>query len=273
MDAIRDAIYRVTAVDRPMTVRQVFYRLVSEHVIGKTEAEYKRTVCRLLAEMRRSGEIPFDWIADSTRWMRKPDTYTGLAAMLEESAALYRRDLWAGQHAYVEIWLEKEALAGVLYETTAEWGVPLMVTRGYPSISFLHAAAAALTAEHKPVYLYYFGDRDPSGVDIQRAVEDGIREFAPEADFTVEPVAVTALQVENWELPTRPTKRSDTRSKGWKGGSVELDAILPRDLRQMAREVIECHVDHGELARLRRVEAEERRTLEAIAANWNGAPE
>jgi len=82
MDTIREAIYEVLEADNPMTVRQVFYQLVGRGAIEKTEAEYKQTIGRLLTEMRRAGEIPFDWIADNTRWMRKPRTYDSLRNML-----------------------------------------------------------------------------------------------------------------------------------------------------------------------------------------------
>ena len=112
-----------------MTVRQVFYRLVSSGVIPKTEASYKNIVVRLLGIMRREGDLPFRWIADNTRWMRKPSTYSSLEHALDNTIATYRRALWDQQDSYVEIWLEKDALAGVLYDVTAEWDVPLMVTR------------------------------------------------------------------------------------------------------------------------------------------------
>jgi hypothetical protein len=180
---ICDAMVRVIAEDRPMTVRQVFYRLVSEGVVGKTEQEYKGTVVRLLAELRRERAIPFSWIADNTRWMRKPTTHSSLADALERTAETYRRAIWDNQSAYVEVWLEKEALAGVLDRVTRAWDVPLMVTRGYPSITYLHSSAETIEAIDKPTFLYYFGDRDPSGLDIPRKVEQGIREFAPNANI------------------------------------------------------------------------------------------
>jgi hypothetical protein len=99
-------------------------------VIAKTEGEYKITVVRLLGDMRRNGEIEFDWIAGNTRWMRKPRTFSSLENMLKRTAEAYRRSVWDNQECYVEIWLEKDALAGVLYEETGAWDVPLMVTRG-----------------------------------------------------------------------------------------------------------------------------------------------
>ena len=182
-------------------------QLVSRGLIRKTESEYKNMVVRLLTKMRMSGELPFGWIADSTRWMRKPTTDDSLGALLSRTAETYRRDFWATQDAYVEIWLEKEALAGVLVQITDPWDVPLMVTRGYSSITFLHSAAAQIRDIKKPTYLYYFGDHDPSGKDISRNVRERITEFAPDADVTFERVAVTPEQIAEWELPTRPTKK------------------------------------------------------------------
>lgn len=196
MDDIRTALYDILASDNPMTVRQVFYQLVSHGAIDKTESEYKQTVIRLLTTMRRSGEVPYEWIADNTRWMRKPRSYSSLKDMLEQSTEFYRRALWNEQDAYVEIWLEKDALAGVIYEVTAEFDVPLMVTRGYASLSYLHSAAEAISAQGKPSYLYYFGDWDPSGRDITRAVEAGLREMAPDAEIYFDRAAVTEGQIE-----------------------------------------------------------------------------
>jgi len=266
MGAIRRALYDTLEADHPATVRQVFYRLVSNGTIAKTEAEYKQTVCRLLGEMRLSGEIPFGWIADNTRWMRKPTTYSSLDQALRHTAEAYRRSLWDTQDVYVEVWLEKDALAGVLMEETKPWDVPLMVTRGYPSLSYLYEAAAQIRACHKPAHLYYFGDYDPSGMDITRNVEQRLRQFAPAAEIHFERLAVTPNQIDAWQLPTRPTKRSDSRSKGFEGGSIEVDAIPPAQLRALARAHIERHIDQRALDVLRVAEREERRWLQRLVA-------
>jgi hypothetical protein len=261
---VRGEILAVLAVSNPQSVRQLFYQLVTRGAIDKTEADYKQTVCRLTAEMRRSGELPYDWLADSTRWMRKPTTYASLNSMLEHQQDFYRRDLWAEQDAYVEVWLEKDALSGVLYDVTSEWDVPLMVTRGYPSLSFLHSAAAQIREEKRPVYLYYFGDHDPSGVDITRAVEEGIRGFAPDADLHFNRVAVQDWQIEAYGLQTRPTKKTDSRSRNFDGESVEVDAIPAETLKAICRNRIVSHIDHDRLDRLREVEKAERTTLSYI---------
>ncbi len=264
---LRGVILEVVAEFRPMTVRQVFYQLVTRGVIDKTEREYKSTVCRLLVDMRRDGDLPFDWIADNTRWMRKPTTHGSLKSMLDRCQHTYRRAIWNDQDAYVEVWLEKEALAGVLVEVTAEWDVPLMVTRGYPSVSFLHSAAEVIAEESRPVYLYYFGDRDPSGVDIDRFVEKELRAYAPDCDLTFSREAVLDWQIQHYDLQTRPTKKSDSRSSGFDGESVEVDAIAPDELRSLCRDCIEQHIDNDLLARTQRVEEAERQTLAQIAGH------
>jgi hypothetical protein len=247
--------------ENPMTIRQLFYRMVTLGAIDKMEAEYKGTVVRLMGEMRRDGELPFSWIADNTRWMRKPDTFSSLEGYLRLSAETYRRAVWDNQDAYVEIWLEKDALAGVLIDVTEPWDVPLMVTRGYASLSYLHSAAEAIKAQRKPAFLYYFGDHDPSGLDINRAVEEGLRDFAPEAEISFERVAVTAEQIEALSLPTRPTKTTDSRSKGFEGGSVEVDAIPPDDLRRMVEVCITRHIDPRAYTQLMLQQRLERDTL------------
>ena len=294
IEAIRRALADCLEGDNPQTVRGAFYRMTTEGMVPKTEAGYG-TVKRLLAQMRRSGEIPYSWIADGTRWMRRPTTYDSVEDALRSTAATYRRALWSDSPVAVEVWCEKEALAGVLVEVTDVWDVPLMVTRGYPSLSFLHSAAETIHERDKhgkQTAIYYFGDHDPSGTDIDRAIRQGIGEsllaleppwldiFAvnrPDADqheqafddyATFERVAVTGQQISAWNLPTRPTKSSDSRSAKFKGDSVELDAISPARLRQLAEQAIEGHVDRHRLKVLRVAEEEERRGLEQLAAGF-----
>ena len=101
------------------------------------------------------------WLADATRWMRKPDTFGGIEEALDDCARYYRKALWRDAGAYAEIWLEKDALAGVIYPITDTYDVPLMVARGYASLSFLHSAAEAISERGVPVYIYHLGDFDP----------------------------------------------------------------------------------------------------------------
>lgn len=182
----------------------------------------------------------------------------------------YRRALWDDQSAYVEVWSEKDALTGVLYEVTGRWDVPLMVTRGFPSLSFLHSASETIHSQNKPIYIYDFGDHDPSGVLIPQKIEETLRELAPGIELHFERVAVTDEQIALWGLQTRPTKQTDSRSKNFEGESVEVDAIPPDTLRNLLNNLIESHVDEGSLAATIATEEAERATLDNIIKHRNG---
>jgi len=177
-----------------------------------------------------------------------------------------------------------------------------MVTRGYPSLSFLYTAAETIAAQDKPIYLYYFGDHDPSGVDIPRKVEKDLREFVTDIrlgrddmQFEVDPdmqfadmkeswrdvynkeierdihfkrVAVTPEQIASLNLTTRPTKRTDSRIKSFEGESVEVDAIPPKALRQIVSDCITQHIDQKAYDVLMDAEAGEREALMAVARGY-----
>jgi hypothetical protein len=145
-----------------------------------------------------------------------------------------------------------------------------MVARGYSSISFLHSSARAIEAKGKPAFIYHFGDLDPSGVDAARDIEAKLRRYAPDAEIHFERPAVTRQQANEWNLPSRPTKLTDTRAKKWIGTSVELDAIPAARLRSIVRECIERHIDQQQLAMLRTAEESERELLVKWAKTYGG---
>ncbi|MCB0074630.1 MAG: hypothetical protein KDE20_24360, partial [Caldilineaceae bacterium] len=154
---IEDAIYATLEADNPQTCRGLFYQLVSRGVIPKSEAAYKGQVVRLATRMRLERRLPFHWIADNTRWRYGGTAYHNLEDWFDASERAYRLDLWANQPEYVEIWLEKDALTGVLLKVTDPLHVPLMVCRGYPSLTYLANAAAHLRGVDRPTHLYYLG--------------------------------------------------------------------------------------------------------------------
>lgn len=245
----------------PVTVRQMFYALTTRGAIDKTEKCYKQVAYRLL-QMRRLGIIPYSFLADNTRWMRKTKSYNSLADFLAISQKTYRHSLWAEQDTCVEIWIEKDALAGVVSDVTSKWDVPLMVTRGFPSETFVYEAAENIKGNGKPAFLYYFGDYDPSGMAISDNLGDKLKRWKVDAQF--ERVAVTEGQIAEYSLPTRPTKIKDTRSKKWRGDSVELDAFRPAVLRQMVENCITRHINASEYERIERIEKAERDTLSSV---------
>ena len=247
-----------------MTVRQVFYQGTVHRVVDKTEAGYSQ-VQRALVDLQRCGRIPYGWIADNTRWTIKPETFRNAGHALRQIAKFYRKRLWEDLPHYAEVWIEKDALSSVVSPVTAEFDVPLMVTRGYASLAYLHNAAEHIKAIGKPTFIYHLGDFDPSGQDAAQKIEREIRHFAPEVPLTFKRLAVLPQQITEWNLPTRPTKMSDTRAKGFGEISVELDAIYPNRLRQMVQEALEVHLPEDQFEVLRAAEDSEREFLHAMA--------
>jgi hypothetical protein len=257
VEARREALLDIIDGGKPMTVRQVFYQATVRGLVEKAESGYAKVQTDLTI-MRRNGELAYDWLADNTRWQRKPRTFNGVEEALQHTAEFYRKSLWADADCYAEIWLEKDALAGVIYPVTATYDVPLMVARGYASLSFLHTAAEYINDLIVPTYIYHLGDFDPSGVNAGEKIEATLREMAPNADITFRRLAVTPEQIVEWNLPTRPTKKSDTRSKNFGEISVELDAIEPNRLRRLVQQAIEQHLPKRQFKVLKAAEESER---------------
>ena len=256
-------IYEWAEEYHPVTVRQLFYRLSTLEAVPKEDSGYD-AVQRVCANMRREGLLPYAWIADNTRWVRRATTFHSLKDALRTTAITYRRNLWESQPFRVEIWLEKDALAGVIMDIIETWDVPLMVVKGYPSLSFLHTAAEEIqmaTEHNKKTQIFYFGDYDPSGKDIPRVIKRDIQKMQPRADFEIKEVAVTEQQITDWDLPSRTTKKTDSRSKNFSGKSVELDAIPPADLRQLVEESIASLADPYELEMTKKIEKAERESI------------
>jgi hypothetical protein len=263
VEARREAFLEIIDDGRPMTVRQVFYQATVRDLVEKAESGYAK-VQNDLTLLRRAGELPYDWLADNTRWQRKPKTFDSVEDALRETAAFYRKSLWTRADSYVEIWLEKDALAGVIYPVTSMYDVPLMVARGYASLSFLYSAAEFIAELDVPAYIYHLGDFDPSGVNAGEKIEETLRELAPDAEIVFERVAVTPEQITEWDLPTRPTKASDTRVKNFGDISVELDAIESNQLRALVQETIEIHLPADEFQVLKVAEQSEREIISRL---------
>lgn len=260
----RRALLEIVSAAKPATVRQIFYLASVRGIVSKDEGGYSRVQIDLV-EMRRSGQLPYGWIVDHTRWQRRPVTFDSIDEALEDTAASYRKSLWRDAESYVEIWLEKDALSGVITPITRKFDVPLMVARGYAYETFLHSAGEYMEEIEKPCFVYHFGDFDPSGQDAARAVEKGLRQHAPGAEIHFERVAVTQSQIDDWDLPSRPTKVSDSRAKNFGSVSVELDAIDPNTLRSLVDEVISRHLSAEQYEILIEAEKKERDLFVGLA--------
>jgi len=266
----RRALLGIIAEMKPMTVRQVFYQASVRGLVDKSDSGYAKVQTDLV-HMRREGDLPYSWLADNTRWQRRPNTFDSPEQALRNTANFYRKSLWTEADAYVEIWLEKDALAGVVLPITDMYDVPLMVARGYASLSFLHSAAEQIMWEERPTYIYHLGDYDPSGVNAGEKIEQTLREMAADAEIHFERIGVTADQIIELALPTRPTKETDSRAKSFGSVSVELDAIPPDYLRELVRWSIERHLPPEKFEILKAAEESERRLINGLVGMMGGA--
>ncbi len=260
MEAIQAAIFSELEETHPQSVRHVFYRMVALGLVPKQEKLGYETVKNQLLKMRKDGRVPWSWIADATRWARKPISYGSLDEALEHTRRTYRRDIWREAEHYVEVWCESDSISSVIVDITAEYDVPLMVSRGFSSATFLWESAQVIAEVGKPAYLYYFGDWDPSGKIIPEHIERELRDHAPEAEIHFERIALKPVQIHRWDLPTKPVKES-SHSKGFIGGTVEIEALPVSRLLDLVRACIVQHVDQRHVDDLEVTEESERGIL------------
>jgi hypothetical protein len=252
----RRQVLEIITEEHPATVRQIDYQAVVKKIVDKDEKGYD-AVQRMLTELRRDETIPYEWVVDHGRLVRRPFTVNGIVEALNETRKQHRKSPWQYVPDYVQVWVEKDALLGVVEPVTSEYDVPLLSSRGYSSLSLLHKAAQELNELLGcPIYIYQFGDLDPSGLQASEVIERELRGFAPDANIHFERIGITLQQIKDFDLwsALRDTKRDDPRFKWFRdkyrdepilnGGllSVELDAIRPSLLRGLVREVIERHL-------------------------------
>lgn len=245
-----------------MSIRHLFYRLESEGMIAKSQEEYKKLQGHL-TKWRRAHLIPWGVFTDNTRWHIGGKTFSGLKEARDRTVETYRRDLWETQEHYVEVWVEKDAVAGIVSAVADTFGVKTFVCRGNASLTSLYEAAdtfKVMQERGKQVSIIYLGDHDPSGLHIDASARESLR-----ADFGVEVrfirAAVTPEQIHDLELPTRPVKNGDKRAAEWEGGCVEVDAIPTRTLKQIVEAQITAHIEPGAWAALQQIEEMEKETL------------
>ena len=260
---IRNAIADVLSAEHPMTLRQVYYQLVSCQVVPNSLRSYQ-AVGRSLVDMRKAGEVPWEWVEDRLRRPRQVGMWADVADFADTAVRAYRRDVWADQDELVEAWVEKDALSGIFEDVLRPYGVTLNVGRGYDGWDSVHNAAERYLSE-KPVTVLYFGDFDPTGVDISRSLAERLAFF--ESRPTLVRVALNKDDVERYQLPFDFGKASDSRHARFVARfgdmAVELDALPVGVLRERIRSEVESRMDLAALARIRDLEEGERAAIAA----------
>lgn len=251
-----------------MTLRQLYYQLVSRDIIANQQSEYAK-LSTLLTEARMYGLIDWDFIEDRIRVPKKASEWGDINELVDNAISQYRRDRWIGQEYYIEVWVEKDALSGVLEPITRRYHVTLMVNRGYSSASAMHDASLRLRRkekEGKKTIILYLGDHDPSGMDMVRDIKERLAIF--QSDVEVKRIALNMDQIDRFNPPPNPAKITDPRANKYiaefGNTSWELDALSPRDLNDLLDNEIRDLLDIDLYNRVCRLEQFERDELSQV---------
>jgi hypothetical protein len=243
-----DQIIAVLIEDHPQSVRHVFYRMTDPRLpepVEKSDRGYRHVQDRCV-KLRRAGRIPFDWIADMSRQGFRTSTFSDASDFLHRVSGLYRADLWADADSCCEVWAESRSIASVLLADCRELAVDLFPCGGFSSLSFVHAAAQQRnnSRDTRPLVVLYLGDFDPAGVLIDVALERELREHLRGVALDFRRLAINEEQVSAYDLPTKPRKDSDLRSRHVTF-SVEAEAMPAAALRAIVRGAIEALLPDG----------------------------
>lgn len=232
-----------------LTLRQLYYQFVSRDIIPNNERSYKN-LGNCISDARLAGLIDWDAIEDRVRVPRVCSEWDDVSDLVNSAVYSYRLPRWQGQKHYVELWVEKDALAGVLQPLAQEYHITLMVNRGYSSQSAMHEAAMRLRRKaesHESLTIIYLGDHDPSGEDMVRDIAERLDMFG--AVVTVEKLALTMAQVQKYHPPPNPAKMTDSRAGDYVrqhgNQSWEVDALPPDVLSKLIRKAIESRLDRS----------------------------
>lgn len=250
-----------------LTLRQLYYQLVKANVIPNNQREYSK-LSNLLKKGRMAGEVDWDIIEDRIRQPYIPYYVSDIEDAVNDTINQYRLDRMSDQSVYIEVWVEKDALSGVLKRITEKYHVRLMVNRGYSSCSAMYDAAKRIKRydSDKECFILYLGDHDPSGMDMDRDIQVRLNEF--ESIVHVKRVALTSDQVKQYNPPPNPAKFQDPRASAYiaKFGrtSWEVDALNPKTLHQMLKDEIESLIDMEKFKEQLRQEERDKNKLRSI---------
>ena len=227
-----------------LTLRQLYYQFVGRGLIVNTQASYKR-IGGIISDARLAGQVDWSAIEDRTRNLSAVSTWQKPSSIMHAVVDQYRTDKWADQPSYIEVWIEKEALTGVIAQICDKIEVPYFACRGYVSQSEMYAAARRLkhkADQGKQVIVLHLGDHDPSGMDMTRDNLSRLVQLSSDSEINVKRIALNMDQIAEFNPPPNPTKLTDSRSKPYVeefgSSSWELDALSPR----VIRDLIDNHV-------------------------------
>jgi len=268
-----------TAQGYELTLRQLFYQFVSRGWIANNLNEYKK-LGDIIGKGRLSGLIDWDRLVDRTRGMEQNSHWTDPESIIESAATSYAVDKWQHQIYRPEVWVEKEALAGIVERACRELDIPWFCCRGYTSLPEIWAGAMRLKQyktdwKQKPVIIH-LGDHDPSGIDMSRDIYDRVKLFCG-FEVPVSRIALNFGQVQQFNPPPNPAKITDSRAKSYirdyGEDSWELDALEPGVLVALIRNAVLVLRRDDKYERLEAEEKNDRKLLASCARRWEEVTE
>lgn len=233
-----------------LTLRQLYYQFVARDLIDNTVRDYNK-LGGFITDARLAGLIDWEAIEDRTRNLESTEHWDSPAEILQDCSEWYQIDKWAEQSCRVEVWIEKEALSGIIEPICRKMDIPYFSCRGYVSASEMWVAAQrfrnySLGFDHQEVHILHFGDHDPSGIDMTRDIEDRLRVF--ESIVDVRRMALNMDQVDKYQPPPNPAKQTDSRFQSYQeefgDSSWELDALEPKVIAELISDEVFKLRDH-----------------------------
>jgi hypothetical protein len=251
----------------PLTVRQIFYRLVGKFGYEKTENAYHR-LCEHVSKARRARLIPFDYIRDDGVAVMRDECYADADAFrdhVRREANAYRRDMQARQPYRIEVWCEAAGMQPQLANAVSAWSIPVYSSGGFDSLTSKYDIVQRVIAEHgRPTVILHLGDCDPAGETMFRAAAEDVAAFvevdrwSPQSAAIFKRVALTEDQVESYNLPTAPAKASSHAREWGDRPTAQLEALPPDLLNAVVQEAVVALLDQRILGEDEEAEEQER---------------
>ncbi len=260
-----------------LTLRQLYYQFVSRDLLANNMQSYKR-LGSVINDARLAGMVDWELMEDRTRSLKSQPAWQDAPSIVAACAAQFRIDKWNGQPMRPEVWIEKDALAGVFERVCHELQVPYFSCRGYTSQSEMWVAGQRLrgykqNGRQTPI-IFHFGDHDPSGIDMTRDIEDRLNLFGAGGVCVVDlrRLALNMDQVDQYGPPPNPAKITDSRAEGYikRFGheSWELDALQPEVLSSLVRDSVLSVRDNALWEEALKREEAHKKELKSVSDDW-----
>lgn len=272
IELVNSVIDEYAAQGYELTLRQVYYQLVARGYIPNNERSYKN-LGNLINDGRLAGLIDWYAIVDRTRNIKRNPHWEDPQSVIESAKYLYMLDRWQYQPNYVEVWVEKDALIGIVSQICSKLDVPHFSCRGYTSQSEMWAAARRfISQDHRESRtIIHLGDHDPSGIDMTRDIRERLALFG--ADVDVKRVALTMEQIERFSPPPNPTKLTDARASGYISEygheCWELDALEPKIITSLIRNEVTALMDADLFTEVERREQTDKSNIQLVCDNYD----